>query len=118
MYLVTGEWLLVGDVKARVNTPSRPELVPRQYGMYWSCWSYPNLHGGKASGNIFAINLVWFNLYSAIAYRIAGKFGGQKIWRIVLEVEKIKIWRNLNLANSCDVLSRIHKHAHISMRFW
>ena len=24
-----------------------------------------------------------------------------KIWRIALEVEKIKIWRNLNLANSC-----------------
>ena len=65
---VTGEWLLVGDVKARVNTPSRPELVPRQYGMYWSCWSYPNLHGGKASGNKLAINLVWFNLYSAVAY--------------------------------------------------
>ena len=50
-------------------------------------------------------------------YRIAGKFGRQKIWQIVLEVEKIKIWRNLNLANFCDVLSRIHKHAHISMRF-
>ena len=33
-------------------------------------------------------------------YRIAGKFGGQKIWQIVLKVEKIKIWRNLNLANS------------------
>jgi len=31
---------------------------------------------------------------------IAGKFGGQKIWRIVLKVEKIKVWRNLNLANS------------------
>ena len=26
------------------------------------------------------------------SYRIAGKFAGQKIWRIVLEVEKIKIW--------------------------
>ena len=34
-------------------------------------------------------------------YCIAGKFGGQKIWRIVLEAEKIKIWRNFNLANSC-----------------
>jgi len=31
---------------------------------------------------------------------IAGKFGGQKIWRIVLKVEKVKVWRNLNLANS------------------
>ena len=34
-------------------------------------------------------------------YRIAGKFGGQKICQIVLEAKKIKIWRNLNLANSC-----------------
>ena len=34
------------------------------------------------------------------SYRIAGKFSGPKIWRIVLKVEKIKIGRNLNLANS------------------
>jgi len=33
-------------------------------------------------------------------YRIAGKFGGQKIWQIVLKVEKIKIWQNLNLVDS------------------
>ena len=29
----------------------------------------------------------------AVIYCIAGKFGGQKIWRIVLKVKKIKIWR-------------------------
>ena len=36
----------------------------------------------------------------SLVYRIAGKIGGQKIWRIALEVEKTKIWRNLNLENS------------------
>jgi len=55
------------------------------------------------------IPTVWYQLGTLgtryirylIAYHIAGKFGGQKIWRIVfvLKVEKIKIWRNLNLAN-------------------
>ena len=44
-------------------------------------------------------------------YHIAGKFGGQKIWRIVLGVKKIKIWQNLKLANSCW-----HTFAHTQTR--
>ena len=51
-------------------------------------------------------------------YRIAGKFGGQKICQIVLEAKKIKFGEILIWRIPADVLPRIHKHAHMSMCFW
>ena len=65
------------------------------------------------------VGMVLYNCSSLeYHYHIAGKFGRQKIWRIVLEVEKIKFGEILIWRIPADVLSRIHKHAHISMRFW
>ena len=65
------------------------------------------------------VGMVLYNCSSLeYHYHIAGKFGGQKIWQIVLEVGKIKFGEILIWRIPADVLSRIHKHVHISMRFW
>ena len=63
----------------------------------------------------YQLTLAWPQTWG---YHIVGKFGGQKIWWIVLQVEKSKFVETLIWRIPADVFSCIHKHAHISMRFW